>query len=231
MGRHSSTADVERLVRSAIDGDTTAWQDLVGRYSTLVWAVARAHRLPTADAMDVCQATWLRLTERMASLREPKKLPGWLVTTARRESLRLLARRRREQAWEQHAAEPRPADRPSDETPENVVLLAEQDRALWAAFAGLPERCRRLLRTMAFHPDWTYTQVAASMNMPANSVGPTRSRCLARLRELLGPTVPQPARMAKHAAAPRFPGGTSTSNALHDRRRGRVRRDEPDTDR
>ncbi|AOS65872.1 RNA polymerase sigma factor [Actinoalloteichus hymeniacidonis] len=186
MRPHASPQDIEELVRRAIAGDSTAWQDLVQRYSRMVWSVARAYRLGHADALDVCQFTWLRLTERLASLREPRKLPGWLTTTARNESLRLLARRQREQPWEEvPAAPPDKTESSNDTTPENTVLSAEQDRALWQAFAGLPARCRTLLQTMAFHPDLTYAQVGDRLRMPANSVGPTRSRCLASLRELL----------------------------------------------
>ncbi|APU17724.1 MULTISPECIES: RNA polymerase sigma factor [Actinoalloteichus] len=228
MRPHSSTGDVERLVLRAMDGDRTAWQDLVRRYSRLIWAVARAHRLPNADAMDVCQATWLRLTERLASLREPKKLPGWLMTTARRESLRMVALRRREQTWEEHPAEPRQADRPMEETPENVVLLAEQDRALWQAFNRLPARCRRLLRAMAFHPDWTYAQVGEAMNMPANSVGPTRNRCLARLRALVGPATARSARSSESAAGGRVPHRDAAAPGdAGEGRPGLVRHDDP----
>ena len=60
------------------------------RFSGLVWATARAHRLSSADAADVVQTTWLRLVENLDRIREPEALGGWLATTARRECLRLL---------------------------------------------------------------------------------------------------------------------------------------------
>ncbi|HZG95557.1 MAG TPA: sigma-70 family RNA polymerase sigma factor, partial [Mycobacteriales bacterium] len=86
MGPESLT----ELVRAAADGDQRAWNALVDRFSRLVWAVARQHRLSEADAGDVAQATWLRLVENLASLREPEAVGGWLATTARREALRVI---------------------------------------------------------------------------------------------------------------------------------------------
>ncbi|HET6685932.1 MAG TPA: sigma-70 family RNA polymerase sigma factor, partial [Jiangellaceae bacterium] len=82
-----STSD---LVRDAAGGDQGAWNQLVDRYSRLVWAVARGHRLAHADSADVFQTTWLRLVEHLGRLRDPEQLAGWLSTTARHESLRVL---------------------------------------------------------------------------------------------------------------------------------------------
>ncbi len=87
---------VTELVRLAADADQAAWRELVRRYRTLVWAVAREHRLDASDAADVSQATWLTLAEQLPRLREPERLAGWLATTARRESLRILTVLRRE---------------------------------------------------------------------------------------------------------------------------------------
>src|SRR5262245_65492149 len=81
-----------QLVRRAADGDEVAWKAIVDRFSGLVWATARAHRLSRDDAVDVVQTTWLRLVEHLDSIREPERLGGWLATTARHESLRLIRR-------------------------------------------------------------------------------------------------------------------------------------------
>ena len=60
----------------------------------------------------------------------------------------------------------------------------EGDR-LWAAVDGLPERCRRLLRIVAFENRPDYRELATELGMPVGSIGPTRGRCLAKLRVAL----------------------------------------------
>src|SRR6266550_245386 len=80
------------LLEAAAGGDQDAWNTLVERYSRLVWAVARGHRLSQADAADVTQATWLRLVEHLDGIKEPERLGAWLATTARREALRQIRR-------------------------------------------------------------------------------------------------------------------------------------------
>src|SRR5215467_2243715 len=84
-------------LRAAAAGDQTAWEAIVDRFSGLVWATARAHRLSRDDASDVAQTTWLRLVEHLDRIREPDKLGAWLATTARHESLRLIRRATREE--------------------------------------------------------------------------------------------------------------------------------------
>lgn len=165
------TAD---LVAHAAAGDAAAWRALVDRYTDVVWSVARAHRLPECDAADVSQATWLSFAQHLCRLRDPDRVAAWLATTARRESLRVLAVRRREP----------PLD-PSDF--ESIVDESDVDDSdvLWRALRGLPERCRALLRLIAFTPDLSYAQAARALGIPAGSVGQTRGRCLAALRRRL----------------------------------------------
>jgi RNA polymerase sigma factor (sigma-70 family) len=170
---------VTELVRRAADADQAAWRELVRRYRTLVWAVAREHRLDASDAADVSQATWLTLAEQLPRLRDPERLAGWLATTARRESLRILTVRRREEPLDW-------ADLPSTvDGPEAVLLASDRDGALWRALHGLPERCRALLRLVAHSPELTYAQAARALGIRAGSVGPIRTRCLAVLRRRL----------------------------------------------
>ncbi|GGI08600.1 RNA polymerase sigma factor [Egicoccus halophilus] len=175
-------AAVEVLVRSAAAGDQDAFDELVARYSGLVWAVVRAHRLGDADAQDVFQTTWLRLVEHLDRLRDPRAVGGWLATTARHESLRLLraADRTRPVAADELdlADESRPAS--------DAGLLGDEQRAVvWAAFDQLGERCRGLLRLLMADPTPSYEEVGAALDMPIGSIGPTRGRCLGQLREHL----------------------------------------------
>jgi len=170
---------VTELVCRADRADQAAWHELVRRYSSVVWAVAREHRLAACDAADVSQATWLNLAEHLTRLREPERLAGWLATAARRESLRILAVRRREAPLEW-------ADVPSIvDGPEAGLFAEDRDGALWRALHGLPERCRALLRLIAHAPELTYAQAARALGIQPGSVGSTRSRCLAVLRRRL----------------------------------------------
>jgi RNA polymerase sigma factor (sigma-70 family) len=180
----ATTVDLPRLVTAAGSGDATAWDALVERFTDLLWSVARAHRLSHADAADVVQSTWLRLVENLDRIEDPERLPGWLATTARRECLQALRRAGRERpvAPEESFATLEDAAAPVDA----ALLESERDAELWRVFDGLPDRCRRLLRVLGASPAPAYVDVAAALDMPVGSIGPTRARCLARLRTLSG---------------------------------------------
>lgn len=173
---------VAPLVLAAASGDSAAWDTLVDRFSGLLWATARAHRLSQADAADVVQTTWLRLLENLSRIQEPERLGGWLAVVARRECLLVLKRSTREP--------PVAADEMLDRVPdqrasiESAMLEAERDATLWQVFDGLPDPCRRLLRVLMADPPPAYAEVASALDMPIGSIGPTRARCLAKLRTL-----------------------------------------------
>jgi RNA polymerase sigma factor (sigma-70 family) len=173
---------VEELVRGAAGGDQAAFDQLVERYAGLVWSVARAHRLRDDDAQDVFQTTWLRLVEHLDRIREPRAIGGWLATTARHESLRLLR-----QADRTRPVTDAQLDRPDTgvDGGESTVLDADRDLALWVAFSGLEDRCQRLLRVLLADPAPSYEEVGAALEMPVGSIGPTRQRCLRHLRRSL----------------------------------------------
>jgi RNA polymerase sigma factor (sigma-70 family) len=175
--------EVAAMVRRATDGDRRAWERIVEDFNGLLWSVCRCYGLDHADAAEVVQTTWLRLLENLGRLREPEHLGGWLATTARREALRLHRLQGRELATDDDARFDRdPLAVVVD--PSDVVVHSDRDRRLWRAFAELPERCRRLLRLLVvFGP--SYVEVADAMDMPIGSIGPTRARCLERLRRLL----------------------------------------------
>lgn len=169
------------LVARASQADQQAWRELVDRFSRLVWSVARSHRLDHADAADVCQTTWLRLAEHLHTLRDPARLPGWLATTARRESLRVIAGRRRE------TPDPLPGEPDPDPSygPEVLVLIEDRDTRLWQAFDTLSDRCQQLLKILSSTPELSYQEVSEVLQWPIGSIGPTRGRCLEILRRRL----------------------------------------------
>jgi len=173
--------DLDELVRSAASGDQAAWNELVERFQGLVWATARSHRLAQADAADVAQTVWLRLVENLDRIREPERLGGWLATTARRESLRHLRLHGRELASDEVDA----FEATTDEPPELALLTEERDAGLWRAFAKLGERCQALLRLLVATDAPGYDEIAAALDMPIGAIGPTRMRCLEKLRVLV----------------------------------------------
>ena len=168
------------LVRRAAEGDTEAWTELVERFAPLVWSVARAHRLRDADAADVSQTIWLRLVEHLDRLSDPDRLAGWLVVTTRHECLRALR-------WSQRVdltAEPVVGVRTDDVG--RGIEERERAVALMAAVERLPSRCFLLVRLLLLDPPPAYEVISETLDMPIGSIGPTRARCLQRLREDLG---------------------------------------------
>jgi RNA polymerase sigma factor (sigma-70 family) len=169
------------LVRQAAQGDERAWRELVDRNHSLVWGVCRAYTSSLADAEDVMQATWLLLAENLERLRNPEAVAAWLVTTARRESIRLGKARQRETPAGIAAAV---FDRRSPgDTPEQRVLRSMRNHRLWQSFSQLSERCQQLLRVLSVAPEATYAQVSEALGIPRGSIGPKRGRCLAELRK------------------------------------------------
>lgn len=184
VGRPSEEREpVTPLVQRAAAGDQAAWNALVDRYTNLVWSVARSYRLSSSDAGDVVQTTWLRLVENLAKVQDPERLPGWLATTARRECLRVLRAGGRELVG---VVDDAAFDVVDELAPalDHALLQDERDAALWQCFARLSERCQRLLRVLMATEPPAYAQVSQAMGMPIGSIGPTRMRCLDRLREL-----------------------------------------------
>jgi RNA polymerase sigma factor (sigma-70 family) len=174
---------VGELLKHAAGGSQDAWDELVNRYVTLLWSIGRAHRLDTADAADAVQNTWLRLLEHLDRIEEPERLAGWLATTMRRECLRILRHTGRERPHPPGVAIFSTVD-PSEPV-DAAMIRAERDVQLWLAFDQMPERCRRLLRVLMTCPPPSYEAVAALLEIPIGSIGPTRQRCLKNLRTLL----------------------------------------------
>jgi RNA polymerase sigma factor (sigma-70 family) len=188
------SAATAALADRAAGGDQAAWRELVERHGWVAWAVAREHGLSRADAADVAQVAWLNLAQRLGELRAPERLAAWLATTARRESLRLLALRRRETPGVSVAAVSERVARGGAlpggvvagsvaPDPAGVVDGEDRDHTVWRALAGLPERCQRLLRLMAVAPELTHAQAARALGIQPGSVGRTRGRCLTALKQ------------------------------------------------
>jgi RNA polymerase sigma factor (sigma-70 family) len=169
--------DNTRLMHRAAAGDEAAWNDLIDRFSGLVWSIPRSLGLGAADAADVFQTTWLRLVEHVGALAEPEHVAAWLATTARRECLRLLRGAQR-QIPVGDALPERIAETPE---PHARLVAAERDATLRLAFARLRPADQALLRLLVTDPTPSYNEVSVALDMPIGSIGPTRARCIARL--------------------------------------------------
>jgi RNA polymerase sigma factor (sigma-70 family) len=166
---------VTDLVTRARRGDKQAWDAIVERYAPLIWSICRQYRLDDADAADVGQVVWLHLVDQVDDLRDPAALPGWLATTTRRQCCRLR----------QVSGPLVDAGNMADTgavLAEHELLLAERHAALRAAMSDLPRGCRELMAPLTADPPVSYAEISARLGIPIGSIGPSRSRCLARLR-------------------------------------------------
>jgi RNA polymerase sigma factor (sigma-70 family) len=170
------------MLSAARDGSEDALGDIVTELTPMLWQVARASGLSTPEAEDVLQTVWIRLLSHLDSIRDAHALIPWLVVTTRRESWRQRAAGRKQLPAEGSWFAALPDASPGSE---DQIISADQSRVLWGAFAQLSSRCQELLRIVAFVPRPDYQAVAAELGMPRGSVGPTRGRCLAKLRALL----------------------------------------------
>lgn len=169
------------LVEGVRAGDQQAWTELINRYNGRVWAVARSQGLDRERASDVVQTVWLNLLHGVDHLRDPGAIAAWLVTVARREAIRVDRLSKRVILVEEHSFERRAAI--TDDLDRGAIR--DHDKALIQRAVGhLGERCRELLRLLYSSDELSYNEVAATMEMPIGSVGPTRARCLERLRTL-----------------------------------------------
>jgi RNA polymerase sigma factor (sigma-70 family) len=169
------------LVARARGGEIQAWNALLERYDPLISSICRKYRLDRADTDDVSQSVWLHLVDQLDKIRDPAALPGWLATTARRECARVVRA-----AHGPHAVvfALDAANLPDAQAgaAEQELLAAERHAALREAFTHLPPACQRLVAELTADPPLPYTAVSAKLGIPVGSIGPTRSRCLDRMR-------------------------------------------------
>jgi RNA polymerase sigma factor (sigma-70 family) len=174
-------APVTDLVMRAREGDQRAWDAIVVRYAPLVWSICRRYRLTGADVGDAGQAVWLQLVDHIGKIRDPAALPGWLATTTARECGRLVRAARRTSPPGQVLDA---GDIPDEQAmrADDQLLLAERYAALREALASLPPPCQQLIALLAEDPPLPYAEISARLGIPVGSIGPTRRRCLAKLR-------------------------------------------------
>jgi RNA polymerase sigma factor (sigma-70 family) len=180
----------ETLVLACRRGEAGAWDVLVNRYQRLIYTIPRRAGLDEDQVAEVFQRTFARLLENLDRIRQPRSIHAWLVTTARRETLQLLRLQRTEQSFspDDHPDhelnnEELPDDRP---LPNELLERLEEQHLIRTAMAAMDQRSRDLLTLLYYHPQpLSYAEIAATLDIPEGSVGPTRARCLMKLRRLL----------------------------------------------
>jgi len=176
--------DVTRLMRRAASGDQHAWEGLVEKYGRLIWSITRDFKLVESDAADVFQTTWMRLIEHIDRIEHADRVGSWLASTARNECLRCLANRKRvvlsygDDQFEESAAALEPEI-------DEALLAHEQAVVVRQAVTQLPQHWQRLMEMLMADPPASYAEISDELGLPVGSIGPTRGRCLARLRVLL----------------------------------------------
>lgn len=166
----------KELIDRCIKGDPAAWKDLVVRYERLVYSVALTFCSQPDDASDVFQQVWMELYQHLSDLRNVEALPAWLITVTRRQAFKLIRSR--------HDSE-----QLDEEVPDVKQQLTqiEREHALERALEQLPDRCRNLINLLYFTADEpSYADISGKLAMPVASIGPTRARCLEKLKKLLG---------------------------------------------
>jgi RNA polymerase sigma factor (sigma-70 family) len=182
---HDGDLDIAHVLSEARDGRPDVIAELVTRYTPVLWNVARHQGLDRASAEDVVQTAWLRLVHHPESIHTPQALLAWLITVTRREAWRVARTGRRELPADDLMPHLEAATAPG---PEQDTITRQEQSTLWAAVHRLDPRCQELLRVVAFADRPDYQAIATALDMPVGSIGPTRGRCLAKLRALLSAT-------------------------------------------
>jgi len=177
------------LVDGSLSGSAVAWQSLVKRLERVVWKAVNMMTTDDEIRKDAFAATWLRLVERLAAIREPEKLPGWLTTTATNEVRQIIRQRGRQQVNVDWSA---PQDVFAGLLANTDDAHGEHDRELVRdevrstvrrAFSSLDEECRQILTVLVLaDPPVPYKDASEALHRPIGSLGPSRMRCLEKLR-------------------------------------------------
>lgn len=188
---YNLSSDDSHLIEGCLNGNQVAWEILVTRYERLIYATARRYNLGQAEADDVFGRVCLILLQNLGSLRDRERLASWLITTTGREALVVKRNLTNRPILPSEALDSSESETADDKPlPDEIVLQLERHQQIRDCFNELPERCRTLLWHLFYNPaEPSYTEIAAELKVPVASIGPTRARCLDKLRNLLQKTL------------------------------------------
>lgn len=183
------TSDKELVVACLANSDA-AWEALIARYERLIYSIPIRLKMSPQEALEVFQSVCFILLKKLSTLRDQERIYSWLITTTTRECWRIKALKQRDFASSQ--SNESNGSGASNDTPTAEQLAYErrvadeQHQIVWEAVSALPERCRELIIMLFFlNEEPTYEDIAERLNMPVSSIGPTRARCLQKLRKIL----------------------------------------------
>jgi len=182
----SALSDSE-LISKCLKNDSDAWETVIRRYQRLIASITAKFKLSKEDAGDVFQAVSIALFKQLSHLRREGKLSSWFITVTVRECWKLRQRSSRtmvldDPAWEAIAQ----SSNPDTPTSEEQVLLLERQHLVRTALKQLGPNCQNLLEKLFYSDEQlSYTEVGEQAGLPVASIGPTRGRCLAKLKEAL----------------------------------------------
>ena len=185
MGFFDRTTDLPQLIRRCQQGDSDAWGDVVDRFADFVYSVARRHRLNTDEAEDVFQTTFQALYASINQIDNPQALPKWLGVTASRSSQRIIRLRGNTVSLQTEAVDLTEMLASEDESAEEASLQACDALTVRESLVKLGGRCKQLLESLYFVEDASYQHISEAIGIPIGAIGPTRARCLDKLRKIL----------------------------------------------
>jgi len=171
------------LVEDCLRGKQEAWSALIDKYKNLIFSIPVKRGFSSDDTADIFQAVCLALVSELPRLRDPRALPAWLIQTTSHKCFRWNEERRRYIHTE--FQEETPTDN-SPKIPEELLSELEREQMVRDAMSELPADCKRLVEVLFYRlPPPSYDDLAAALEIPKGSIGPTRMRCLEKLRRVL----------------------------------------------
>lgn len=179
-----------QLIEACLAGRQEAWEELLSRYQRLIYSIPIQAGMSRADAAEVFQSVSIKLLKKLSTLRDRERLAKWVATTTTRESWKLARSRRRDNARSASSEDDGSYDfniiASALPLQEEQQLLVEKQQIVQEAVRSLPEKCRELITLLFLRPDEpSYEEVSEKMGIPESSIGPTRARCLQKLKKML----------------------------------------------
>jgi RNA polymerase sigma factor (sigma-70 family) len=183
MHANEAISDTD-LVNACRNGERAAWERLVRRYERLIYTIPRRAGLDEHAAADVFQTVFTKLLENIEKLKQPDRIQAWLVTTARHETLQILARhRKRGNTISVEDDDDAMEIRDDSPLPDELLISLENEHRIHQALSKLDDRSREFLTELFLRDEpLTYDALAAKFGISVGSIGPTRARCLSKLR-------------------------------------------------
>lgn len=186
MGENTGLSDAN-LIGRCLNSDPDAWETLIRRYQRLIASITFKYRLSAEDAADILQSVFMTLHQQLPSLKNQEKLSSWLITVTVRECWKFRKRQILTDSIDsQDDDATSEIEDQSHISSDESLMLIEKQQTLRRAVEMLPEPCRGLIEHLFYRDEpSSYAVISAKLGMPVASIGPTRSRCLEKLKSSL----------------------------------------------